>query len=305
VKRLRIALPKPGLQHAIGNKLRAAERLRQQAEHLMRQAESRIRELLGDAAGERDQDVRQFAWHAFPDATARFDPAHYRPNLVANHVNMLRSGGTELGELTIPKSGITGGSTPLGAEYLPGGVRFVRTQDYGPLGVQVDQCVFISEGHDRANARSRLAVDDVLLSITGVYFGESAVVTEECLPANISQHSVRIRLKDREGANPYWISAYLNSPFGKMETLRHSTGFTRPALDYSAVRQIIIPLPDPTIQRSLGDQIRVSQAQRRRSQLLTRQAIKDVESMIEGAFDKAECLSQGRQLAVEFGLEAP
>src|SRR5712692_4668318 len=149
--------------------------------------------------------MSDISWNAAIDFTAHFDAAHYRPELFENLQKLLKVEGKTLARFVHPKMGITGGSTPLGAVYRGHGIRFIRTQDYGPDGIKVHQCVFIDEEHDRQNARSRLTTGDVLLSITGVNFGESAVVTADCVPANISQHSVRIRLNNDSGLDPYWF----------------------------------------------------------------------------------------------------
>jgi hypothetical protein len=119
--------------------------------------------------------------------------------------------------------------------------------------------VHIDNEHDRQNARSQLQANDVLLSITGVYFGESAVVTPDCLPANISQHSVRIRLADHGLLDPYFLATFFNSRNGHQETLRQSTGFTRPALDYGAIQDIVVPTPQPTLQRAIGHKLRAAE----------------------------------------------
>jgi type I restriction enzyme M protein len=137
--------------------------------------------------------LKALAWYTSLDSTVRFDAAHYLPELRENLSRLKVVNGKELCHFVHGKTGMTGGSTPLGANYPNHGIRFIRTPDYGPEGIKIDQCVFINEDHDCQNARSQLAANDVLLSITGVNFGESSVVTPECLPANISQHSVRIR----------------------------------------------------------------------------------------------------------------
>jgi type I restriction enzyme S subunit len=199
------------------------------------------------------------AWNADVDATVRFDSEHYKPELAHNLKRMQQVGGGELGRLLDPKLGITGGSTPLGANYQTDGVRFIRTQNYGLNGIALEQCVFISDDHDRANTRSRLNAGDVLLSITGVYFGASAVVTPACLPANISQHSVRIRFAEDAVIDPYYLATFFNSPSGHLETLRQSVGFTRPALDYGAIRDIFVPQPSKQVQDAIGHKVRAAE----------------------------------------------
>lgn len=220
------------------------------------------------------------SWNAEVDATLRFDSEHYKPELAHNLARMQRAGGRSLGPLLDPRLGITGGSTPLGANYRSSGTRFIRTQDYGPNGIAVGQCVFISDEHDRSNARSRLKAGDVLLSITGVYFGASAVVTPECLPANISQHSVRMRFIDPKSIDPYYLATFFNSPSGHKETLRQSVGFTRPALDYGAIRDIFVPAPNQNTQTAIGHKVRAAERLRGTAGVNVSEALQGIDGLI-------------------------
>ena len=138
---------------------------------------------------------------------------------------------------------ISGGATPLRAneeQYTDSGIKFLRIQNITPMGFDFSDVKYITESvHDNLLKRSQLSANDLLMTITG-RIGTSAVVTESCLPANINQHIVRIRLK--QGINPNFIAAYLNSPIGLLLSNRSVTGTTRLALDYESIKKI--PVPD-------------------------------------------------------------
>lgn len=138
---------------------------------------------------------------------------------------------------------ISGGATPLRAneeQYTDSGIKFLRIQNITPIGFDFSDVKYITETvHDNLLKRSQLAENDLLMTITG-RIGTSAVVTESCLPANINQHIVRIRLK--QGVNPNFVAAYLNSPIGLLLSNRSVTGTTRLALDYESIKKIPIPI---------------------------------------------------------------
>ena len=138
---------------------------------------------------------------------------------------------------------ISGGATPLRAneeQYTNSGIKFLRIQNITPMGFDFSDVKYITEAvHNNLLRRSQLSVNDLLMTITG-RIGTSAVVTESCLPANINQHIVRIRLK--QGINPHFVAAYLNSPIGLLLSNRSVTGTTRLALDYESIKKI--PVPD-------------------------------------------------------------
>ena len=137
---------------------------------------------------------------------------------------------------------ISSGATPLRAnedQYTDSGIKFLRIQNITPIGFDFSDVKYITETvHNNLLKRSQLAENDLLMTITG-RIGTSAVVTESCLPANINQHIVRIRLK--QGINPNFVAAYLNSPIGLLLSNRSVTGTTRLALDYESIKKIPIP----------------------------------------------------------------
>lgn len=144
---------------------------------------------------------------------------------------------------------IAGGATPLRAnedQYADSGIRFLRIQNVTLTGFSFRDVKFITEEiHNNLLLRSQLAENDLLMTITG-RIGTCAVVTRECLPANINQHIVRVRLKP--GVDPRFAAAYFNSSIGLMLSNRGVTGTTRTALDYESIRNIPFPLVGSTEQ---------------------------------------------------------
>ncbi|EAK3553148.1 restriction endonuclease subunit S [Campylobacter coli] len=134
---------------------------------------------------------------------------------------------------------MTGGATPLGADYLDKGIPFLRVQNIMQNYFNVEDIVYISQQDDEYLKRSRLKFNDVLLTITGISYGKSAVVERDLVGANINQHSVKIEVKN---INPYFLSTFLNSKFGKLQSDKKITGVTRPALDYQSIKKFLIPI---------------------------------------------------------------
>jgi type I restriction enzyme M protein len=74
-----------------------------------------------------------------------------------------------------------------------------------------------------------------------VSYGKSAVVTREFEGCNINQHSVRITL-NKDYFLPCFLSTFLNAKLGKLQSDKNVVGVTRPALDYQAIKNFIVPL---------------------------------------------------------------
>lgn len=153
---------------------------------------------------------------------------------------------------------LTGGATPLGANYPDHGVRFLRVQNIMPNFIDDSDIVYISQEDDEILSRSRLKAKDILLTITGVSYGKSAVVTREFAGSNINQHSVRMELKPN-AFEPLFISTFLNSCLGKLQSDQNITGVTRPALDYQAIRRFRIPLVSINFQKAIARAVQIGQ----------------------------------------------
>lgn len=139
---------------------------------------------------------------------------------------------------------LSGGATPkkdVQSNYgnSKNGVPFLRVQNIKEEGFDLSDVKYISkETHENELRRSQLNGGDLVVTITG-RIATSAVVPNNFI-GNINQHSVRIITKNREDA--LVIATYLNSLVGQKLALRRTTGGTRPALDYEALKSIPIVL---------------------------------------------------------------
>lgn len=185
----------------------------------------------------------------------RLDAEHYYPYHLEN-LEKYKNKSKPLSEFIIH---ISGGATPLGAVYPEEGVPFLRVQNIMPNYISAAGIKYLSPSQNQEIIRSQLKKDDVLLTITGVSYGKSAVVTDEFVGANINQHSVKMTVKN---INPHFLSTFLNCKYGYSQSSRHIVGITRPALDYSAIKTFLIPDLDKNFQETIG--LRCSQAEKLR-----------------------------------------
>lgn len=187
------------------------------------------------------------------DLKDRLDAGFYNP-LYFKTLNELRKYADQSKQLKIlslddllleseNELGITGGATPFGAAYLEEGIQFIRVQNVRRNEFALDNIKFIPKFvHEGVLKRSQLKAEDVLLTITGMTYGLSAVVPDGIGEANINQHLVRIRV-NKNKILPQYLSYFLNCCFGITQTDRYVTGATRPALDYGAIKDLKILFP--------------------------------------------------------------
>ena len=188
----------------------------------------------------------------------RLDAEHYHPY----HLENLRKFENKSQSLSEFIMHITGGATPLGAEYPEEGIPFLRVQNIMQNYISDADIKYLSASQNQEILRSQLRKDDVLLTITGVSYGKSAVVTDEFVGANINQHSVKMTVKN---IAPYFLSTFLNCKYGYSQSTRHVVGITRPALDYSAIRSFSIPDLDAGFQEAIASCCRQAERSRKDS----------------------------------------
>ena len=164
----------------------------------------------------------------------RIDSEYFKKEYLENEERLLNLGSIKLENFILK---MAGGATPLGANYLDIGVPFLRVQNIMQNYFNLNDIVYISKADDEILKRSRLNRGDMLLTITGAY-GKAAVVEQDLENANINQHSVKIETKD---INPYFLATFINSKYGQLQCDKKITGVTRPALDYQAIRDFLIP----------------------------------------------------------------
>lgn len=140
---------------------------------------------------------------------------------------------------------ISSGSTPdtkRSDEYYTdahNGVSFIRVQNLSPEGLRLDDCKYITlDTHNELLKRSQVSGGDLLVKITGV--GRMAVssVAPYGFEGNINQHIAAIKTENYQTCEV--LAAFLNSDIGEKLASRRSTGGTRPALDYRALKSIPI-----------------------------------------------------------------
>ncbi len=168
----------------------------------------------------------------------RFDSEYSKKDYLSN-INVVlnyKNGYVEFDQII---KRITGGATPLGANYLDSGTPFLRVQNIMQNYYNLNDIVYISKDSDKEIKRSRLKLDDVLLTITGVSYGKSAVVYKDLIGSNINQHSVKIEINNE--FKPLFISTFLNSKIGKLQSDKNIVGISRPALDYASIKKFVIP----------------------------------------------------------------
>jgi len=173
----------------------------------------------------------------------RLDPEFYRPSIATleKHIRSLAT--HKLKDYILY---MAGGATPKKTEadkYYSdsvSGIPFLRVQNLQTNGeLSLDDCVYINKDtHNGLLQRSQVTEGDLLVKITGVGRMAIASVAPKGFVGNTNQHMVVIKTGDADISK--YLARYLNLDIIERIASRHSTGGTRPALDYPSLKNIPI-----------------------------------------------------------------
>lgn len=171
----------------------------------------------------------------------RLEPEFYRPSLSSLEKQIRNLSSHKLRDYALY---MAGGATPKKTEAekfyadSESGIPFLRVQNLQTDGeLLLDDCVYINENtHNGLLARSQVSGGDLLVKITGVGRMAVASVAPQGFVGNTNQHMVVIKTGNIELSK--YLARYLNLDIVEKIASRHSTGGTRPALDYPSLKNL-------------------------------------------------------------------
>ena len=177
------------------------------------------------------------------DLEQRLEAEYYKPSisLIEKHIRAKSS--KNLGDYI---KSIASGSTPSVQEEQAfyakkeHGIPFLRVQNLQTNGtLNLEEVKYINANtHNTLLKRSQVKENDLLVKITGVGRMAIASVAPQGFVGNTNQHMVVIKTKDKVTSE--YLANFLNLDIIERLASRRSTGGTRPALDYSALKSIPI-----------------------------------------------------------------
>ncbi|SDH93341.1 type I restriction enzyme, S subunit [Vibrio xiamenensis] len=159
--------------------------------------------------------------------------------------------GWEVGELNSCLDFLTSGSRGWAKYYSEEGSKFIRIQNVGKNKLLLDELAYVNAPDTKEAERTRVKVNDVLLSITAD-LGRSAVVTKELSEGHINQHLALLRLKMSK-LEPQFLSALLSSDGALKQFKAKNKAAVKAGLNFEDIRTFEVYLPPLTIQAKYAD----------------------------------------------------
>jgi hypothetical protein len=288
-----VPCPTPCLQHSIGHKVRAAELLRAHSQSRINDAVDQLNHFFSDSDlkslnPNSDGRCDYFASSIRFGELSHFHGAQFYAPKRNRAVELVRGTGVakrigDCGKRTRSKAKRTSTRGHLDPAN-------VDTAD-GYWSVKQD-----INGGDVALAKPA----DVLFLRMRPYLNKTTINDSH----NTVSASPEFLIYGFEAKDAFYAALCLRQPWSLAQVAEIATG-DRPRVDGDFVDDLVVPWPEASERQNIGNIYESSFLLRRRADSLVQQAIADVESLIEGTLNEAECIDQGRQLAEEFELEMP
>lgn len=150
----------------------------------------------------------------------RIDAEHFHPRQLRLERQLQRAGARSLGDVAVSNSK---GAQPQYSET--GTVMVVKSKDVSGGTVDLGECDRTDEATWDDNPQARLRERDLLVNSTGLgSLGRAAVVPALQKRRAIAAVDVTIWRLDLTQALPEYVSLFLNSPPGQMQSTRYQTG---------------------------------------------------------------------------------
>ena len=203
----------------------------------------------------------------------RFDAEYYQPANLSLLAALQKSQPKPLGELAFVTDGIH--ASPEVVE--DGGVRYLSAKCVKDNDFALADTLFISAQQNAANRRTQLLSGDVLITTVGT-IGNAAVVQPDCLPANADRHLGIVRLKETCGIDPYFLTTFLNSRYGRFQTWREATGNVQLNLFIDKIKNLLVPIM--SFQKAVAGMTKRAYDKRREAEALYAAAESDLNAAL-------------------------
>ncbi len=120
------------------------------------------------------------------------------------------------------------------------GIRYISAKCVKDNEFVVDDCIYISHRQNEQNPRTKLTAGDVIITTVGT-IGNVAVVEPYLTPCNCDRHVGIIRITNHNNCSPYYLSTFLNSKYGKFQSLRESAGNVQLNLYIRNIGHLVVP----------------------------------------------------------------
>lgn len=286
-----VPLPARKIQTYIGNKVRKAEELREEAKRLKEEVNNLIYSILKiEEFNQKNISQSRYNWVRVDQLEARLDATYYK-EIYLKVYSHLKELGYPL--VKIKKIGQINKGTYYDEKYSLKSSKeysFVRISDIGELEINYDEVVNISLNAFQSLKKYHINQGDILFAITGATIGK--VCINHLGKLSVTSGDIGYLRVNHPEVSPYYVLMYFKTKFGQLQLEQGITGATNRHLAVNFIAEIEIPLIPKEIQETIENNIVKAINNTYLSKKLIEEAKQDVEDLIESKFDESK-ISEG------------
>jgi type I restriction enzyme M protein len=284
-----IPLPPRSTQNTIAHKIDEAYRIKKEketeVERLLNSIDDYILGELGITLPEL-KDEKCFAVTFDRVKGKRFDPYYYQPkfkeldwainngsyktDILDNHIIDIRYGAS------------------VKNIYVEKGIPLLRILNLKPNEFDLTDVVNLPLDKKKAIGRCFVEEGDFLISRSGT-LGITAIVQKEASGSAFGSFMIKFHIKEKEIV-PFYLSILMNSKIVQEQIGRERIGAIQGNITIPSIKRINIPVPPPSIQKKIAQEVKSRRDRARRLQQETKEAVEkakeEVERMILGESEK-------------------
>ena len=275
-----IPIPTSKVQKYIGDKVRKAEELREEAKKYENLSCKEFDKLLNFKISKNN------IWYLNPyNLIDRIDCEYncnyffeLKKNFSEQGLQVYRFGELIAKKMSEPQTDST--------DFVDYGIPVLKITDIHEDYIDFKNCSRIPEDIYTNLKEFQLVPGDIIFGLSGTV-GRAIVVPQEIPERAITNRRIaKVTLKKPELA--YYIAMFLNSQYGKMQLIRETAGGVQKNLRLEDITKIYIPIPDKDAMTKITNCIKDRMRCLNKSRLLIQQAKQNVEDLVEGNFDMSK-----------------
>lgn len=194
-----------------------------------------------------------------------------------------------LGQLSKKKDAVVSG--PFGSnlkvsDYKTEGIPILRLQNIGK-GYFINKSIkFITKEKAEELKYHSFVAGDIALAKLGIPIGKTCIIPDNFEAGIITADIVRIR-PDLNVVNYKFLENFLNTSLSVSQLTGNISGATRPRVNLSDVRNIVIKLPSLNEQQAIVEKLDALSAETKRLEGIYQQKINDLEELKKSVLQKA------------------
>ena len=220
------------------------------------------------------------SWVNYELLADRIDSQYYSTKYVQNEIKLLKCG-LKIDKLESISEWVKKGIFDMPAKFYlkkrEEGIPFIRISNIKLLEFDTTDLVYIPKEIHKKEIKTELNKGDIVISKIGS-IGNIGIINEELSPCNFSQNNIGIKMNGK--IDSHYLATYMISKYCLFQLHRYSTIQVQSKLNLSDIRNLIVPIPSPEIQKYIGDKVRKAEELRKEAKRLKKEVLDRLNTLL-------------------------